>query len=59
MRACWLVPLQALPQRRATFALAPGISVDALLEYSRYKSNDAAGPDVHGIGIGSGTAVTF
>jgi len=41
------------------YALGPGISVDGLLEYSRYKSDDAAGPDSHGIGIGLGTAISF
>src|SRR5262249_22491036 len=29
----------------AAYGLAPGISIDGLLEYSRYRSNDAAGPD--------------
>jgi len=41
------------------YALRPGISVDGLLEYSRYKSNDAAGPDSQGSGIGLGTAISF
>jgi len=43
----------------ASYALGPGISVDGLLEYSRYKSNDAAGPDYQGIGFGIGTAIAF
>ena len=43
----------------ASYALGPGISVDGLVEYSRYQSNDAAGPDYSGIGIGLGTAITF
>jgi hypothetical protein len=43
----------------ASYALGPGISVDGLLEYSRYKSNDAAAPDYSGIGIGLGTAIAF
>src|SRR5262249_11702216 len=43
----------------AAYALAPGISVDGLLEYSRYKSNDAAGPDSSGLGLGLGTAISF
>ena len=43
----------------ASYALGPGISVDGLLEYSRYESNDAAGPDYQGIGFGLGTAIAF
>jgi outer membrane protein OmpU len=43
----------------ASYALGPGISIDGLLEYSRYVSNDAAGPDYRGIGAGIGTAITF
>lgn len=43
----------------ASYALGPGISVDGLVEYSRYKSNDAAGPDYQGIGLGLGTAIAF
>ena len=43
----------------AAYALAPGITVDGLLEYSRYRSNDAAGPDSQGLGLGMGTAITF
>jgi outer membrane protein OmpU len=43
----------------AAYALAPGISVDGLLEYSLYRSNDAAGPDSRGVGIGMGTAISF
>ena len=43
----------------ASYALAQGISVDGLVEYSRYQSDDAAGPDYTGIGIGLGTAITF
>jgi outer membrane protein OmpU len=43
----------------ASYALGPGISVDGLIEYSRYKSNDAAGPDYQGIGFGLGTAIAF
>jgi hypothetical protein len=42
-----------------SYALGPGISVDGLLEYSRYESNDAAGPDYQGIGLGIGTAIAF
>jgi len=43
----------------ASYAVGPGISVDGLLEYSRYKSNNAAGPDYQGIGVGLGTAIAF
>ena len=43
----------------AAYALGPGITLDGLVEYSIYKSNDAAGPDYQGIGIGLGTAITF
>lgn len=42
-----------------SYDLGPGISVDGLIEYSHYASNDAAGPDYHGIGIGIGTAIAF
>ncbi len=42
-----------------SYALGPGITVDGLLEYSRYKSNDAAGPDYQGFGLGIGTAISF
>jgi hypothetical protein len=43
----------------AAYALAPGISVDGVVEYSDYDSNDAAGPDYHGLAIGLGTLVSF
>jgi outer membrane protein OmpU len=43
----------------AAYALGPGITIDGLLEYSRYKSNDVAGPDYQGLGIGLGTAIAF
>jgi hypothetical protein len=43
----------------AAYALGPGITLDGLLEYSRYRSNDAAGPDSSGLGVGLGTAITF
>jgi predicted porin len=42
-----------------SYKLGPGITLDGLLEYSRYKSNDAAGPDYQGIGVGIGTAIAF
>ncbi len=43
----------------ASYALAPGITVDGLLEYSRYRSNDAAGPDYQGLGLGIGAAIAI
>ena len=43
----------------ASYKLGPGITLDGLLEYSLYKSNDAAGPDYQGIGVGIGTAIAF
>ena len=42
-----------------SYALGPGISVDGLLEYSRYKSNDAAGPDSQGVALAMGTGINF
>jgi hypothetical protein len=33
--------------------------LDGLIEYSLYGSNDAAGPDYQGIGVGIGTAIAF
>jgi hypothetical protein len=35
------------------------LTLDGLLEYSRYQSNDAAGPDSGGLGVGMGTANSF
>jgi len=43
----------------ASYALGPGITVDGLIEYSLYRSNDAAGPDSSGLGLGLGTAISF
>lgn len=43
----------------ASYALAPGISLDGVIEYSDYESNDAAGPDYQGIAVGLGTLITF
>jgi hypothetical protein len=43
----------------ASYALGPGITLDGLIEYSLYGSNDAAGPDYQGIGVGIGTAIAF
>jgi predicted porin len=43
----------------ASYALWSGISLDGVIEYSAYRSDDAIGPDYRGIGIGVGTAITF
>jgi hypothetical protein len=43
----------------ASYALAPGVSVDGVIEYSGYGSNDAAGPDYQGLAIGLGTLIAF
>jgi hypothetical protein len=43
----------------ASYALSGGISLDGVVEYSSYRSNDAAGPDYHALGIGVGTNITF
>jgi hypothetical protein len=43
----------------AAYALAPGISIDGVVEYSDYRSNDAAGPDYQGLAIGLGTHIAF
>jgi outer membrane protein OmpU len=43
----------------AAYALGPGVTLDGLVEYSIYKSNDAEGPDYQGIGIGVGTSIAF
>jgi outer membrane protein OmpU len=43
----------------ASYALAEGISIDGVVEYSDYKSNDTAGPDYHGIAAGLGTNIDF
>jgi len=43
----------------ASYALATGISVDGVLEYSDYQSNDAAGPDYQGLAAGLGTNISF
>lgn len=43
----------------ASYALGPGISIDGLLEFSDYQSNNAAGPDYQGIGAALGTSITF
>jgi outer membrane protein OmpU len=43
----------------ASYQLSPGITLDGLVEYSNYRSNDAAGPDYEGLGLGIGTSITF
>jgi hypothetical protein len=43
----------------ASYQLSPGITLDGLVEYSIYRSNDAAGPDYEGLGLGIGTSITF
>jgi outer membrane protein OmpU len=43
----------------ASYALGPGLWLDGVAEYSNYKSNDAAGPDYQGLGIGIGTQIVF
>ncbi len=43
----------------ASYALGPGISLDGVIEYSDYGSNDAAGPDYQGLAAGIGTLITF
>jgi hypothetical protein len=42
-----------------SYALAPGISLEASAEYSDYDSDDAAGPDYEGFAIGVGTYISF
>lgn len=43
----------------ASYALADGISIDGVLEYSDYESRNAAGPDYHGLAAGLGTSIDF
>jgi len=43
----------------ASYGLAEGISVDGVVEYSRYRSRDAAGPDYEGVAVGLGTYISF
>ena len=42
-----------------SYELEEGISVDGVLEYSDYRSHDAAGPDYQGLAAGVGTLITF
>ena len=43
----------------ASYELEDGISVDGVLEYSDYRSHDAAGPDYQGLAAGLGTLIAF
>ena len=43
----------------ASRALADGISVDGVIEYSDYESDDGAGPDYRGLAVGLGTDIEF
>src|SRR5262245_44625610 len=43
----------------ASYALAEGISIEGVLEYSDYESHNAAGPDYQGIAAGLGTSMNF
>src|SRR5262245_3046969 len=43
----------------ASYALGPGITLDGVVEYSDYASNNTAGPDYNGIAVGLGTLITF
>ncbi len=42
-----------------SYELGEGISIDGVLEYSDYRSRDAAGPDYQGLAAGLGTLITF
>jgi outer membrane protein OmpU len=39
--------------------LADGLSIDGVIEYSDYRSRDAAGPDYHGVAAGLGVDIGF
>ena len=43
----------------ASYELEDGISIDGVLEYSDYRSHDAAGPDYQGLAAGLGTLIAF
>jgi hypothetical protein len=43
----------------AAFELESGISIDGVLQYSDYRSNDAAGPDYRGLSAAIGTLIEF
>jgi hypothetical protein len=42
-----------------SFELEDGISIDGVLEYSDFRSRDAAGPDYQGLAAGLGTLISF
>ncbi|MFM9841706.1 MAG: porin [Dongiaceae bacterium] len=42
-----------------SYELGPGISLDGVVEYSDYRSHDAAGPDYQALAAGIGTDITF
>jgi hypothetical protein len=41
------------------YALAPGISIDGVIEYADYRSHDPAGPNYRGLAVALGTLITF
>jgi hypothetical protein len=43
----------------AAYELASGVSIDGVLQYARYRSRDAAGPDYQGLSAGLGTYIAF
>jgi len=43
----------------ASYELAEGISIDGVVEYSDYRSRNAAGPDYEGFAAGLGTYIGF
>jgi outer membrane protein OmpU len=42
-----------------SYELEDGLSIDGVLEYSDYRSHDAAGPDYQGLAAGLGTLIAF
>jgi hypothetical protein len=42
-----------------SYELEDGISIDGVVEYSDYRSHDAAGPDYQGLAAGVGTLIAF
>ena len=43
----------------AAYELPAGMSIDGVLQYARYRSRDAAGPDYQGLSAGLGTYIAF